>query len=207
LNAFDEALGSWSTILTFQVSPAQVPARVRRRVVEDHRDLDYDLFSGQDEGNWFVGEVFGRPHPTRCKGVGLGHKGYRGAATFIVGVDVHISEVRARGGKIVPESNGVQVVGRRPSPQVHGREREHVGEWHADGSRGLAHRVLLVDSLYRYEEVLAGIAGTVVRAVGKPDPVIDIGTRHVAREVNVVEDNKIDCGVIGLKVKGGGQRL
>jgi hypothetical protein len=44
---------------------------------------------------------------------------------------------------------------------------------------------------YGYEKILTGIIGAVIRAVRKPDPVVDIGTRHIAYVVNVVEDNEI----------------
>ena len=154
-----------------------------------------------------VREVLGRPHPAWRRRVVLGHKCYWVAGTLVVGVDAHKREVHARFVEIVPESDGVQVVERRPAPQVHGRERERVSEGHADDGCSLARGVFLVDSFYGDEKVLAGVVGTVIRAVGKPDPVRDVGACHVARVVDVVKDNEIDRIVVRLKVQGGGQRL
>jgi hypothetical protein len=58
-----------------------------------------------------------------------------------------------------------------------------------------------------YVKGTTGVIGTVIRAVGKPDPVVDIGTRHMACEDNVVEDNEIYGRIISVKVNGGGQRF
>jgi len=64
-------------------------------------------------------------------------------------------------------------------------------EGHADDGRGLARAVLLSIVSTGMKRSLTGIIGTVIRAVGKPDPVLDIGTRHIARVVNVVEDDEV----------------
>src|SRR5574342_163704 len=90
----------------------------------------------------------------------------------------HIAEIRARRVEIVRDRNAVQVVHRSVGvddgsgcrvPQDWDCQR--VGERDTDSGGGLACRILLVDLLDRYQQVLAVRMDAARRAVGEPDMV------------------------------------
>src|SRR5262245_24709334 len=78
-----------------------------------------------------------------------------------VGTLAHKGEIHSRGVEVVPNRDAVQVI-RRPVGVAdrarcrveQDRDRQLIGEWDADGGRGLAGRILFVDFLDGYQEVL-----------------------------------------------------
>ncbi len=123
---------------------------------------------------------------------------HRRAVITPVGDVAHIAEIRARGVEVVPDRDVVQIV-RRPigvdddarCGVVQDRDRQLVCEGNTDGCRGPARRILLVDFLDRYEEVLAVRMDAARRAVREPDLVALNGVaRHLARVHDVIEDDQ-----------------
>ena len=74
------------------------PCHVRRRVIEDDRDLDHDLVSGRDIGKIEL-EVLITPHVLVCA-----QQCFSGAAHKVDAVAL-IGEIRARRSEIVPDSD------------------------------------------------------------------------------------------------------
>ncbi len=185
------------------------PRHVRRRVVEYDRELDDELPAGGDDGEVVEGE--------EATNVGERMRN-RSAVIEPVGIVAHIAEVRAGGVEVVRDRDGVQVV-RRPAgvddgarPRIdQDRDRQRVGEGDADGGRGLARRILLVDFLDRDQEVLAALLDRAGRAVDEPDRVPkNVVARHLARVHDVVEDDQPPIGVLARlreEAEVGGQRV
>ena len=85
----------------------------------------------------------------------------RRAVTEPVGALAHKAEARSRGVEVIPNRDAVQVI-RRPvgvadrarNRVEQDRDRQLVGEGDADGGSGRAGRILFIDFLDSYEEVL-----------------------------------------------------
>jgi hypothetical protein len=182
---------------------------VRGRVREHHRDLDFDLLSGRDDGKAVEGEQ--TVHVRECVRHGS-------AAALPVGDMAQIGEIYSRRVEVVRDDDAVQVVERTTCVDdaarrrvEQDRDREAVGEGHSDGGRGLARGVALVDLLDGDQKVLAALLDRGRGAVGEPDPVPGNGVaRHLTGVHDVVEDDEPSfVGLAGLcqEAEIGGQRV
>src|SRR5262249_43191968 len=163
-----------------------LPRHVRRRVVEYHRDVDDELLPGRDDGKAAESE--------HTADVGKRMRNRRAGADKS-GRLAHKGHIRARCVEVVRDRDVVQLV-RRPLVVdhdarywiEHDRDRQLVGERDADGGRGLARRILLVDLLDGNEEILTVGFDRCGGAVDEPDGIpLHFIAGDVADEIDVVE--------------------